>query len=416
MGARSILAAAAEDYSSADLERMLTNRLRELSIQQSDIGIVLGTIGPHGRKVIGSGSFDGDSVFEIGSVTKAFTALLLADMVRSGGVKLSDPAIRHLPKGTHLPERHGRQICLIDLATHTSGLPFMPDIAPMPDSTEEPGPDDLYRYLASYQLTIDIGTKWGYSNLGYWLLGEALAHRAGVGYEDLLQARVLAPLNLASTSFMLSGTQKSHLATGHNSSLEPAPPISAIPMYSLMPAAGGLYSSVHDLLSLLRAAMGYEGGTLRRAFAISLDSRRPTQQPGFAQALGWTVIGGGTDTLIFRDGATFGFASCLVWDPAQRRGVAVLTNQTAGIADIARHLLRPGFPLEHPAVTRRALVKLGIAVLERCTGQFDAPGEGVFRVTRFPAVRGPHRLGSSNAPSASRERDGIYRGGTAVEI
>src|SRR4030095_4637795 len=99
----------------------------------------------------------------IASVTKVFTALLLADMIRTRDFKLTDPVVKYLPKGTTLPERNGRSITLVDLATHTSGLPFMPDNLP---SFQDPSYSkaDLYRFIAAQTLKQDIGTHWDYSN------------------------------------------------------------------------------------------------------------------------------------------------------------------------------------------------------------------------------------------------------------
>src|SRR5690606_30349901 len=96
--------------------------------QRPGQGIVVGVIAPDGSRVVargpeGSEPFDGSTVFEIGSISKVFTALILADMVGKGEVALDDPAEKYLPPGSRMPSRGGRQITLADLSTHTSGLP-----------------------------------------------------------------------------------------------------------------------------------------------------------------------------------------------------------------------------------------------------------------------------------------------------
>lgn len=372
--------------SEAEIRQILADRIQALSGQEGSFGIVVGVVGPDGRKIVAHGHprrgdarpLGGDSVFEIGSVTKAFTAILLADMARKGEVALADPVAKHLPAGVKLPERNGRSITLVDLATHTSGLPFMPDTLLASNGSAA----EFYQYLAGYQPRRDIGESWDYSNLGYWLLGQALAFRAGLDYESLLRSRVIEPLKLAGTGLTLSPTMKATFATGHDAASEPSPLISKVPPYSLMPAAGGLFSTVDDLLTLLSVALGNEPSPLSAAIETTLTTRRPTLQAGNEQALGWTVLGQDSELLFFRDGGTFGYASGVVWDPARKIGVVVLSNQVSSVSDIARHLLRPGFPLEKPAVTRRVEITLEPTLLDRYAGRYEAPGEGIFTILR----------------------------------
>src|ERR1700691_2756108 len=121
------------------------SEIRGILMQRVDeyhqsVGIVVGMTGPDGRKVVSYGALEkgdprvlnGDTVFEIGSVTKVFTSLLLSDMVQRGQVALTDPVAKYLPAGVRMPQRNGKQITLQDLATHTSGLPRIPaNLKPM---------------------------------------------------------------------------------------------------------------------------------------------------------------------------------------------------------------------------------------------------------------------------------------------
>jgi CubicO group peptidase (beta-lactamase class C family) len=154
------------------------------------VGIVVGIVDRRGRRVVSHGALakgdprrlGADTVFEIGSETKVFTSLLLADMVRRGEVSLDDPVAKYLPPSVHVPERGGRQITLIDLATHSSGLPRMPtnfrpkDMGnPYADYTAE----QLFQFVSGYTLSRDIGAQYEYSNLAVGLLGQALAAAPG---------------------------------------------------------------------------------------------------------------------------------------------------------------------------------------------------------------------------------------------
>jgi D-alanyl-D-alanine-carboxypeptidase/D-alanyl-D-alanine-endopeptidase len=376
----------------SDIRNLLVERIKALGGKQSDVGILIGVISPRGRQIISAGrrssddprSPDGDTVFEIGSVTKTFTAVLLAEMAEQHEVALNDPVVKYLPTEFRIPERNGKTISLLDLATHTSGLPFMPDESALPNEsvTAKYSVADLRRFMASCELRGEIGKKWEYSNIGYWLLGEALVDRTGVDYETLLRRRVIAPLGLTNTDFELSSKMKTNFAAGHNAVLQPSPPISTLPIYSLMPAAGGLYSTTNDLLKLLAVAMDYERSSLSAATHLTWTTRRPLSSKGSEQALGWTIIHDQNDELIVHDGGTFGYASSIAWDPVRRAGVVVLSNQVANVGDIARHLLQPNFPLDKPIATKRTEVTLDPATLHVYVASYEAAEEGIFEIGR----------------------------------
>ena len=387
-----------------EIRNLLTARIDALGGEEGGVGIVVGTISPEGRQIISAGRrtaddsrpLDGDTVFEIGSVTKAFTALLLAEMSEKHELALNDPVAKYLPPTLKVPERNGKTISLLDLATHTSGLPFMPDESAIASDSAKYSVADLRQFMATCELRNDIGKKWDYSNIGYWLLSEALANRAGVDYETLVERRIIAPLGLTNTAFALSLKMKVNLAVGHNAILQPSPPISTLPIYSIMPAAGGLYSTATDLLKLLAVAMDYQPSPLRDAMHLTWTTRRPISSDRSEQALGWTVIREQDDELIVHDGGTFGYASSIAWNPVRRVGVVVLSNQVASVGDIARHLLRPSVPLEKPTATKRIEIAIDPAKLDSYIGNYKADGEGIFEIIRdrdSVAIRAPAEWG-----------------------
>ncbi|HEX7678961.1 MAG TPA: serine hydrolase domain-containing protein, partial [Thermoanaerobaculia bacterium] len=211
-----------------DIRAILADRI---DVQRQGVGIVVGVIDPSGRRTVaygstkkGEGPVDANTVFEIGSITKVFTSLLLADAVQRGEVALTDPVSKYLPPNVKVPERGGKKITLVDLATHTSGLPRMPTNF-HPRDPGNPYADfsvaQLYEFLSSVELTRDIGSKYEYSNLGGGLLGHALALRAGTDYETLVRTRILEPLGMKSTAITLSKAMKDRLAPGHNAELQP---------------------------------------------------------------------------------------------------------------------------------------------------------------------------------------------------
>src|SRR5258708_16032071 len=157
---------------------------------RKSVGIVVGLVDEHGTRLISYGkpnktsdqTVNGDSVFEIGSVTKVFTATLLADMVERGEVSLNDAISKYLPKSVKTPTRNCKEITILDLSTQTSGLPRLPDNF-APRDVQNPYADysvaQIYAFLSGYTLTRDIDYKYQYSNLGVGLLGHILALRAG---------------------------------------------------------------------------------------------------------------------------------------------------------------------------------------------------------------------------------------------
>src|SRR6185369_1631387 len=189
-------------------------------------GIVVGLLEADGRTRVvaynehkhGEPDFNARTMFEIGSITKTFTASILADMVARGEVKLDDPVSKFLPGTVKVPARGGKQITLLDLATQSSGLPRMPTNF-QPKDGANPYADytvqQMYDFISGYQLPRDIGAQYEYSNLGFGLLGQALALRAGKSYGELVRERILQPLGMNSTTIELSADQKARLAPGH---------------------------------------------------------------------------------------------------------------------------------------------------------------------------------------------------------
>ena len=362
---------------------------------RQSVGLVAGVIEPEGRRVVAYGSLDrsgrqpvdGNTFFEVGSVTKVFTALVLADMVQRQEVALDDPAARYLPVGVTLPERGGRQISLLDLATHTSGLPpDPPDLEPRDPANPlaDYSVARLDQFVSTYHLTRDIGSRYEYSNVGAAVLAQALGHRAGMDYETLLESRVLKPLGMSSTHIALDQTAKARVAVGHTFMLEPVPP-GDMPAFA---GSGALQSTANDLLTLLGVALGDDTSPLAHAMAAMLRVRRPTGNPTVEAAIGWDVLtlSPGYE-LVFKDGATVGYRSFIAYDARARTGVVVLSNaaSTAGVSDIALHLLNPDISLANakslapPPV--RQTVAIDPAIYTGYVGRYRFANQDILTVT-----------------------------------
>jgi len=290
-----------------------------------------------GRERLGDGRpVASETVFEIGSITKIFTALLLADMARHHEVGLDDPVARHLPADFHLPELDGRQITLADLATHTSGLPRFPPFSGSPlaasflDAMARFGVEDFKAWLTDFHPPRPAGAGWEYSNAGYALLGMALAHRGGRPYETLLQARVIDRMGLQETTFHPTAAMAPRLAESHDSAQKPIPPFEI----GIFAAAGGLRSTPRDLSRFAAAILPGSGARIAPDEQLLLTVRRAAPSIGGAQALGWEVLDAPGGAFVSKDGVTWGQAASMVLDPDRRLAIMVFFQHRPGSAPL----------------------------------------------------------------------------------
>ena len=315
-------------------------------------GMVIGVLETDGTKQVvaygnpgpGARALDGRSIFEIGSATKAFTGTLLAVMIADGAVALDDPVTKYLPSGVTMPTRGGRQITLVDLATHHSGLPRMPEdhvpadpANPYADFTVE----KMYAFLLQYRLPREIGSQGEYSNLGMGLLGHVLARAAGKSYEELLRERILAPLGMRATSTVLDGERRELMVKGHNRELV------VVPLYDAPAIAGAglLKSNAADLLTFVDANAGPPTSPQERAFRESHRiQKRLSEELSIGLAWQISTLGGG-ESIVMHAGGTGGFQSFIGFDPNKQVGAVVLINTKAGsrsdALDIGMHLINP---------------------------------------------------------------------------
>jgi len=370
-----------------------TDEIREILVKRVDqqkqaVGIVAGVIDPNGRRVVAAGNLakgdprtlDGDTIFEIGSVSKVFTSLLLADMVNREEVTLDDPAEKYLPGHVQMPKRSGKSITLLDLSTHTSGLPSLPSNF-RPKDLRNPyadySVDDLYQFLSGYELPRDPGSEFEYSNLGAGLLGHLLAYRAGTDYETLIGTRITRLLSMPDTGITLSCSMKQRMATGHSAMLAP------VANWDLptLAGAGALRSSVHDMLTFVEAFLGYKESPLARAMKAMLKVRRPVGKTRAEIGLAWHILGESA----WHSGGTGGFRSFAGCDPKARTGVVVLSNAstTSGVDDIGSHIWNPKVPLGNPEPPKqRTEINIDPDLLDRYTGRYQVTPDLIFEITR----------------------------------
>jgi CubicO group peptidase (beta-lactamase class C family) len=320
---------------------MITDSIRafleqRIKVEKKDVGMVVGLVDEHGSSIVSYGKMDdgaspeinGNTLFEIGSITKTFTALLLQDMIERGEMKLDDPVVKYLPKSAKVPTRNGREITLLHLATHTSGLPRNPENLdpkradnPLAEYTAE----KLNAYLSGCQLTRHPGAKFEYSNLGSGLLGHVIALKAGTDYESLVAERICRPLKMESTRITLTPELKARLATGHN---QFGYAVSSMDFQSQV-GCGALRSTANDLLKYVAANIGLTPSSLTTLMEKTHLVRFQSVIPPVNVALAWgVVLDPQGRKIVSHGGATYGYRAFAGFDRTRRRGVVVLSNSS----------------------------------------------------------------------------------------
>jgi len=368
--------------SDAELQRIADDRV---ATYHDSVGLIIGVIEPTGRRLIARGPaqignddpVNGDTIFQIGSVTKLFTAALLADMVRRGEVALTDPVEKYLPAGTKVPERGGHRITLADLATHMSGLPrtlanvLVTDFNnPNADMSEA----QLFQSLQHYELTRDPGASYEFSDAGYDLLGIALADRGQTDFETLLRSRILAPLHMDNTRFGSSLTEKDRRAAAYDAHLQPIPQ----PPTPTLPGANGMRSTANDLLDFLAANLGLTNSPVNPALADMLKTQQPTEFKELKSALGWNVATLHGFQTVWISGETAGSRAFIAFSPLLHAGVVVLSNSANAIDDIGIHILDPQRPLRK--LYRE--VPVSPSLFDNYTGRYQVDENFSLEVTR----------------------------------
>jgi serine-type D-Ala-D-Ala carboxypeptidase/endopeptidase len=323
--------------------------------RKSAAGMVAILIDDSGTRTVSYGNsgkrdvaMDGNAVFEIMSNTKVLTSLLLADMEARGEVSFGDPVTRYLPSTVKMRER-GAPITLLDLATYTSGLPNMPgnlspmwwaSAAPMREYTQE----KLFEFLTAHEPTHPPGTHYEYANLGFGLLGIALANRAGVPYEELLLERVCAPLGMKQTRITLTNEMSRRFVQGHDLDMKPTERWS----WPAMPGAGCALSTANDLSRFVKACMGMTRTRLGASLARLTQTQRPTSLPGTNAGMGWYITSTGDDQLVWKSGLSMGCNTFMGFSQRKRRGAVLMGNflwkpLDAGTISLGIKLIEPEF-------------------------------------------------------------------------
>jgi serine-type D-Ala-D-Ala carboxypeptidase/endopeptidase len=321
-------------------------------------GIVVGIIDVNGKHLISAGKLndkstkkpDGNTIFEIASVTKLFTTLALADMANQNVVSLNEPISTYLPKNIKTPIFNNKEITLLHLASHTSGFPRFPYNQFPNNEVDTYTINNLYEYISTFQPSVAFGEEFNYSNTGMGLLGHILSLQKKKPFAHLVNELICKKLGMNSTTYKPSKVQKINLASGH------LPYGFQTPHYDeseVMGGSGGLYSNVNDLLKLTSLGLGIDSNELSSAMeltqakvgSIGIELGYDADIM-YDYGMGWNIWTKRGKTIYWKDGTSFGFRSFICLDKDQKKGVVILSNNFNPINDIGFHILDSTYQLK----------------------------------------------------------------------
>lgn len=349
------------------------------------MSIVVGILDENGYKFYNYGRMAKNStqdvnentIYEIGSITKVFTSLILSDMVEEEELSLDVPIDKFLPREVKFPMRNGKKITLKHLATHTSGLPSMPEnFAPkdMSNPYVDYTVDDMYDFLSRYTLTRDIGAQYEYSNLGVGLLGHILASKSNMIFEQLVVKRICNELGLRNTTISLTPQQQALLAKGHVGDIE-------VTNWDFLAfaGAGALRSTASDMLTFLSAEIGLKESRLYSAMEKTQIADVSTGITGLEMGLGWHIHKKFDSEIIWHNGGTGGYHSFIGFDNKNKNAVVVLSNSADDIIDdIGLHILNKNFELK----TLKKAVKVDTSIYHDYIGEYELAPNTILTISR----------------------------------
>jgi len=275
------------------------------------------------------------TIFEIGSISKTFTATLLADEVNKGKIKLGDPVNKYLPDSIPPIIYDGVPVTIQSMMNHSSGIPRMPDNF----GTNETDPyidyDDskLFSFYKNFKPARKVGDKYEYSNLAVGTVGVILERINKTNYESLLLKTITQPLGMNDTREYLHATDSARFAKGYDNGQYAAPW-----NFKAFMGAGGIRSTAQDMIKYAQAQLGTPQAALNKD--IQLTHIPTFKTPEATVGLAWHIIKPGNDSLLFHNGGTGGYRSYLAVNPQKKFAVVMLSNTTISVDGLGNELMK----------------------------------------------------------------------------
>lgn len=317
------------------------------------------------------------TIYEIGSISKAFTGILLAQQVLDDDLILDDKINAFLPDSIKVPVLGNTEITFGNLTDHTSGLPRMPtNFAPANrnnpylDYTVE----QMYEFISNYTPIRAVGSEYEYSNLAQGLLGNLLARNKNSTYEELMVKTITGPLEMKDTRIELTDNMKDNLALGHSGG-------HVVENWDIptLAGAGGIRSSTFDMAKFISANLRYTNTDLIKTMELTHKIRH-RKAGGLSVAMAWHIRKGKNGDIIWHSGATGGYTAFAGFVKESGQGVVLLTNSTNSADDIGLNLLDPGSNLANLKFKSDA-IELPETILERYIGVYEVEPEFLITLT-----------------------------------
>jgi serine-type D-Ala-D-Ala carboxypeptidase/endopeptidase len=321
---------------------------------------------------------DENTIYEIGSITKVFTGIILAKLVLDGDLKIDDKINDLLPDGIKVPVKGDKEITLGNLTDHTSGLPPMPDNF-APTNPKNPFADytveQMYKFISNYKPVREVGSQFEYSNLAQGLLGHLLALKKNTTYEDLMVKTIADPLGMNDTRIVFTEKMKENLALGHSWG-------KVVENWDIptLAGAGGIRSSTADMAKFISANLGYTKTPLNEAMELSHKIRH-NKAGEMSVAMGWLIKKRNYWNIIWHSGGTGGYRTFVGFVKETGKGVVLLTNSSYGADDIGFYLLDPDLELARIKFKSDA-VQLPDSTLERYIGIYEVNPKFKITITK----------------------------------
>lgn len=318
-----------------DLNEQVDRIVKPYIFSGSRVGIAVGIYDNgnqnmffYGSGNIESGSLiDENTMFEIGSITKTLTSVIMAEMELEGKLDRNDKLQFYLPSFVAIPTYKGQEIKLLHLSNQTSALPYMPDdfnVKQLPPPMDTYSEEHLWAYIKRLELNRAPGEKYEYSNIGPGILGYVLSNIDSSGYFEMVKKRVLIPLNMNSTYIDFNDAPNGNIATGYvgNKIMEPWK------FNEIWMGSGALKSNLKDMMKYLKANIETSSDNLGLAFS---KTHNKTFSGEYDMGLAWFIskLDDGQE-IIWHNGGTGGFSSIIGFNTTTKKGVVILTNTQSG--------------------------------------------------------------------------------------